>query len=92
MDIEKTANQLKMMILTGMLILVGQKIGFGLSVAEAIPGVVLIIIIASAKMMGATTNGAQRSSPLPGNGRSSKPGAKSLLCLLKKAISILRRF
>ncbi len=46
MDIAKTTNQLKMMILVGMMILAGQKIGFGLSVTEALPGIVLIIIIA----------------------------------------------
>jgi len=46
LDITKTLNQLKMMIIVGMMILVGQKIGFGFGVAEAIPGVVLIIIIA----------------------------------------------
>ncbi len=46
MDIAKTTNQLKMMILVGMMILAGQKVGFGLSVTEAVPGVVLIIVIA----------------------------------------------
>lgn len=46
MDIVKTSNQLKMMILVGMMILAGQKIGFGLSVTAAVPGVLLIILIA----------------------------------------------
>ncbi len=46
MDIAKTSSQLKMMILVGMMILAGQKIGFGLSVIDAVPGVLLIIIIA----------------------------------------------
>ncbi len=46
MDIVKTGNQLKMMILVGMMILAGQKVGFGLSVTEVIPGVLLIVLIA----------------------------------------------
>ena len=46
LNISKTMSQLKMMILVGMLILVGQKIGFGFSVVDAIPGVLLIIVIA----------------------------------------------
>ncbi len=46
LNISKTMSQLKMMIVVGMMILVGQKIGFGFSVVDAIPGVILIIIIA----------------------------------------------
>ena len=46
LNISKTMSQLKMMIVVGMMILVGQKIGFGFSVVEAIPGVLLIIVIA----------------------------------------------
>ena len=46
MDIAKTTNQLKMMIMVGMMVLVGQKIGFDLPVGEAIPGVIMIIAIA----------------------------------------------
>lgn len=46
LNISKTLNQLKMMIMVGMMMLIGQKIGFGLSVVAAIPGVILIIFIA----------------------------------------------
>lgn len=46
LNISKTMSQLKMMIVVGMMILVGQKIGFDFSVVEAIPGVALIIVIA----------------------------------------------
>ena len=51
LDIAKTSNQLKMMILVGMLILAGQKIGFGFSVIDAVPGTVLIIVIAMASLI-----------------------------------------
>ena len=51
LDIAKTSNQLKMMILVGMLVLVGQKIGFGLSATEAIPGTILIIVIAMVSLI-----------------------------------------
>ena len=46
LDIAKTANQLKMMIIVGILIMIGQRIGFGFSVIDAIPGIILIIVIA----------------------------------------------
>ncbi|MEH0022474.1 MAG: hypothetical protein V6Z89_22690 [Desulfobacter sp.] len=46
LDIAKTTNQLKMMILVGMMILAGQKIGFDYPVVDALPGIVFIIIIA----------------------------------------------
>ena len=46
LNISKTMSQLKMMIVVGMMILVGQKIGFDLSVVDAIPGVLLIVVIA----------------------------------------------
>ncbi len=51
LNISKTMGQLKMMILVGMLILMGQKIGFDFPVVEAIPGVLLIIVIAMLSLL-----------------------------------------
>ncbi|ADL12710.1 hypothetical protein [Acetohalobium arabaticum] len=42
----KTLNQLKAMIIVGIMILIGQKIGYGMSITKAIPGIVLVIGIA----------------------------------------------
>ena len=51
LDISKTLNQLKMMIIIGMMVLVGQKIGFGFPVVEAIPGILLIIAVAMVSLI-----------------------------------------
>ena len=39
-------NQFKLLIVVGVMILIGQKIGFGLSGTEAIPGMLMILLIA----------------------------------------------
>ena len=45
-DAEKNINRLKMLIIVGIITLVGQKIGYGISPIQAIPGMVLCIVIA----------------------------------------------
>jgi len=45
-DAEKNINRLKMLIIVGIITLVGQKIGYGLSPIQAIPGMILCIVIA----------------------------------------------
>ncbi len=42
----KLLNELKILIIVGIMILIGQRIGYGISVVEAIPGMILVIIIA----------------------------------------------
>jgi hypothetical protein len=44
-DGRKMLNQLKIIIIVGIMILIGQRIGYGISVIEAIPGMILVIII-----------------------------------------------
>lgn len=44
--LNRTLNQLKLMIVIGIMILIGQKIGFGFPVVEAIPGMLLVLLIA----------------------------------------------
>jgi len=39
-------NQFKLLIVVGLMILIGQRIGFGLSAIEAIPGMLMILFIA----------------------------------------------
>ncbi len=45
LDTEKTFNQLIIMLLVGVLILIGQRIGYGIPIADAIPGMLIIIVI-----------------------------------------------
>lgn len=42
----KTLRQIKVMIIVGLIILIGQKIGYGISVFKAIPGVLIVLTIA----------------------------------------------
>ena len=46
MDFIKTLDQLKLMLLVGILILIGQFVSSGASPAAALPGMVLIVFIA----------------------------------------------
>lgn len=41
----KILEQLKILIIVGIMILIGQRIGFGIPIAKAIPGMILVIII-----------------------------------------------
>ncbi|MDD2574303.1 MAG: hypothetical protein PHS13_04945 [Firmicutes bacterium] len=43
---EKLLEQLKILIIVGILILIGQRIGYGISIIEAIPGIILVIAVA----------------------------------------------
>jgi hypothetical protein len=45
LDIQNTLNQLKMLIVVSMMVLLGQRVGFGYSVVDAIPGVLAIVAI-----------------------------------------------
>lgn len=44
-DGRKMLNQLKILIVVGIMILIGQRIGYGISIVEAIPGMILVVII-----------------------------------------------
>jgi hypothetical protein len=44
-DVEKNIERLKMLILVAIITLIGQNIGFGISLVNAIPGMIIIIII-----------------------------------------------
>ena len=47
-DVEKNLERFKMLIIVGIITLVGQKIGYGISPIRAIPGIILCVVIASA--------------------------------------------
>jgi hypothetical protein len=51
LDTEKTLNQLKIMLLVGVLILIGQRIGYGIPIIGAIPGMLIIIAISMASLI-----------------------------------------
>lgn len=44
--LSRTLNQSKLMVVIGIMILIGQKIGFGFPVVEAIPGILVVLLIA----------------------------------------------
>jgi hypothetical protein len=44
-DVEKNIERLKMLILVVIITLIGQKIGFGISPIDALPGMIIIIIL-----------------------------------------------
>ncbi len=46
LNLKNTLEQLKIMIVVAVMILIGQRIGFGLSAAAAIPGMILVVIVA----------------------------------------------
>ncbi len=46
LNLERSLNQLKVLIVVGIMILIGQRIGYGIPVVGAIPGILLIIAIA----------------------------------------------
>ncbi|MBF8437483.1 hypothetical protein I0Q91_10350 [Halanaerobiaceae bacterium Z-7014] len=45
LDGRKIINQLKVLIVVGIMILVGQRIGYGHDAIEAIPGMIMIIVL-----------------------------------------------
>ena len=46
LNLKNTLEQLKIIIVVAVMILIGQRIGFGLSAAAAIPGMILVVIVA----------------------------------------------
>lgn len=46
LNLKRSLNQLKVLIVVGIMILVGQRIGYGIPVLGAIPGILIIIAIA----------------------------------------------
>ncbi len=51
MDVAKFLNQLKLMLLVGILIMVGQFVGLGVSPVEALPGTLLMVAISMAALV-----------------------------------------
>ncbi len=45
-SLKNTLEQLKIMLVVALMILIGQKIGFGLCIVDAIPGILLIVVVA----------------------------------------------
>lgn len=46
LNLKNTLEQFKIMIVVAIMILIGQKIGFDFPVAAAIPGIILVVIVA----------------------------------------------
>jgi len=44
-DLEKNIERFKMLILVAIITLIGQKIGYGISIKDAIPGMIIILVI-----------------------------------------------
>jgi len=51
LDAEKTLNQLIIMLIVGVLILIGQYVGYGIPIADAIPGMLIIILISMLSLL-----------------------------------------
>lgn len=49
-DWEKLGSQLNMLIIVGLITLIGQKIGYGISPLKALPGMILVLIICLAAL------------------------------------------
>lgn len=47
----KVLEQLKLLVLVGILILIGQQIGFGINALSAIPGMIVVIVIAQLSLI-----------------------------------------
>jgi len=45
-DVEKNIERLKMLIIVAIITLIGQKIGYGISPIQAMPGMILVIVLA----------------------------------------------
>ncbi len=46
LKMEKLLNQLKILVIVGIIILIGQRIGYGISIIEALPGIIIVIAVA----------------------------------------------
>ncbi|HHX25977.1 MAG TPA: hypothetical protein GX721_04830 [Firmicutes bacterium] len=51
LDTQKTFNQLIIMLLVGVMILIGQRVGYGIPVMNAIPGMLIIVAICMASLI-----------------------------------------
>lgn len=47
----KTLEQFKLLLVVGLLILVGQQIGYGLNAFQSIPGMILVLVIAQLSLI-----------------------------------------
>ncbi len=47
----KILEQLKILIIVGIMILIGQRIGYGIGIIKAIPGIILVIIVAQISLI-----------------------------------------
>ena len=47
----KTLEQFKLLILVGILILIGQQIGFGLNAVQSIPGMIVVLLVAQLSLI-----------------------------------------
>jgi hypothetical protein len=45
LDGAKLANQAKLLVIIGMMILLTQRVGYGIGIVQAIPGIILVILI-----------------------------------------------
>lgn len=46
LDMEKLLNQLKVLIIVGIIVLIAQNIGYDAPIIEAVPGMIIVIVIA----------------------------------------------
>lgn len=44
--LSKTLDEIKIFLIVGLMILIGQKFGYGISISEAIPGILVVILVA----------------------------------------------
>jgi len=51
LKLSKVLDQLKLLILTGIVILIGQQIGFGRDIVASIPGMVVVVIISQVALI-----------------------------------------
>jgi hypothetical protein len=51
LEMSKVLEQLKLLILTGIIILIGQRIGFGNEIVASIPGMIIVIIISQVALI-----------------------------------------
>lgn len=46
LELDKTLNQLAIILIVSVLILIGQNVGYGIPIIRAIPGMIIVIVIA----------------------------------------------
>lgn len=45
LDLEHSLNQLKVLIVVGIMILIGQRVGYGIPILKALPGIIIVIAL-----------------------------------------------